>query len=235
MSYTFFMTLWFREYKKVSIQPVFLLRDKSFNEEIDHNFIKFALNQYASPRNVLTGLLKKEQLIRVKKGLYTFGDRYRKRLISLEVLANLIYGPSYVSREYALQYHGMIPESVHEITSMSIKRHKQFDTPLGVFSYQPINKNVFSIGVNLVRFSHYHCALIASPEKALADYIYSREDKIMGIDELTKILLEDYRIDEEKLIQLDRELLSKIAIQYNHSNIKLLELAICELKYACLN
>lgn len=219
----------------MSIQPVFLLRDKTYSEEIDHNFIKFALGQYASPRNVLTRLLEKGQLIRIKKGLYTFGDRYRKRLISLEVLANLIYGPSYVSREYALQYYGMIPEAVHEMTSMSIKRYKQFNTPLGAFSYEPINKNVFSVGVNLVHFSPYHSALMASPEKALADYIYTREERIAGVDELIRILLEDYRIDEEKLLQLDRQLLSKIAQQYNHKNIKLLALAICELKYARIN
>ncbi len=219
----------------MSIEPVFLLRDKTYQEEIDYNFVKYALNHYASPRNVLTKLLENGQLIRVKKGLYTFGSRYRKRLISLEVLANLIYGPSYVSREYALQYHGMIPEAVYEITSMSIKRYKQFDTPLGSFSYQPINKNGFSVGVNLIRLSNYHSVLMASPEKALADYVYTREDRLKSVDEMTRVLLEDYRIDEEKLIQLDRKLLEKISIQYNHVNIKLLELAVSDLKYARIN
>ena len=41
-------------------------------------------------------------IVRVKKGLYVFGLDYRRGAWSREVLANLIYGPSYVSLDYAL-------------------------------------------------------------------------------------------------------------------------------------
>lgn len=50
----------------------------------------------------MTALLRKKAIIRVKKGLYVFGPEVRRRPFSLEVLANTIYGPSYISLQYAL-------------------------------------------------------------------------------------------------------------------------------------
>jgi hypothetical protein len=36
------------------------------------------------------------------QGIYVFGERYRRSPFSREVLANMIYGPSYISLDYAL-------------------------------------------------------------------------------------------------------------------------------------
>ena len=51
----------------------------------------------------------------------------------------MIYGPSYVSKEYALAHHGLIPEGVTLVTSITPKRFKHFKTPVGefVYDYQP--------------------------------------------------------------------------------------------------
>ena len=57
------------------------------------------------------------------------GKKHRSELIQLEVLANLIYGPSYVSYEYALTYYGLIPERVFEVTSATTQKNKMFNTP----------------------------------------------------------------------------------------------------------
>ena len=83
------------------------LRNKCAGEEIDYTFIMDCLKDYSSPRAKLTALLKKGDLIRVKKGLYIFGSDYRKGPYSPEIMANKIYGPSYVSQEYALAYYGL--------------------------------------------------------------------------------------------------------------------------------
>mgnify|MGYP003983253749 FL=1 len=64
---------------------------------------------YAKPRDKLTQLLKKKVLIRIKQGLYVLGEFLRKDPLNKELLANLIYGPSYVSLEWALSYYGIIP------------------------------------------------------------------------------------------------------------------------------
>jgi hypothetical protein len=63
-------------------------------------------------------LLRRKDIIRVKKGLYIFGETYARRPFSREVLANVIYGPSYVSLDYALHYHGLIPERVEAVISI---------------------------------------------------------------------------------------------------------------------
>ena len=69
------------------------------------------LKSYKNPRNKIGLMIKKNHIIRVKKGLYVlpaaFGGKINKFL-----LANLIYGPSYVSFESALSYWGLIPEKV---------------------------------------------------------------------------------------------------------------------------
>src|SRR3990167_11055459 len=125
------------------------LRSKSQGEEIDYTFVMDCLEDYRSPRAKLTGFLKKGDLIRVKKGLYLFGSDYRKGPYSPEILANKIYGPSYVSREYALAYYGLIPEHVTEVTSISTKRNRSFDTPIGRVSYAHLPPKFYKVSFNL--------------------------------------------------------------------------------------
>jgi len=211
--------------------PIDIIREKAVNEEVDYNLVLSCLQNYKSPRDVISRLLDQKELIRVKKGLYVFGKRHRQRLISLEVLANQIYGPSYISREYALHYYGLIPEGVHEITSMTTKKNKHFDTPLGQFSYQHLALSKFPIGVTLKRFSQFHCALMATPEKALADFIYCRKEVITTSQELIKVLIEDFRIEKEALSKLNLHLMRNIAKEYKSPTINLLPLSIQEIQY----
>ncbi|MBF5059620.1 hypothetical protein [Candidatus Neptunochlamydia vexilliferae] len=71
-------------------------------------------------------------------------------MYSLEILANKIYGPSYVSLEYALAYYGMIPEHVVEVTSVTSKRKRLYNTPVGRFSYTPIPLSLYGVGFTLL-------------------------------------------------------------------------------------
>ncbi len=77
-----------------------------------------ALNQYKKPRDVVTRLTRNGDIVRIKKGLYVFGEIWRKEYIYPEQIANLIYGPSCVSLEYVLSNAGIIPEKVKTIGSM---------------------------------------------------------------------------------------------------------------------
>lgn len=172
------------------------LRKKSQSEEIDYTFVMDCLKEYKSPRSKLTTLLQKGDLIRVKKGLYLFGSEYRKGQYSLEILANKIYGPSYVSREYALAYYGLIPEYVAEVTNISIKRARNFDTPVGRFSYIHLPPKLYQVNFNLVSVRNDETALLATPEKALADLLYFRDDHPQTLNELSELLLDNLRLDE---------------------------------------
>jgi predicted transcriptional regulator of viral defense system len=88
-------------------------------EEFDYALLTAALSEYAAPRQKINELLKSGVITRVKKGLYIFGPAYNQVPVCKEVLANLIYGPSCLSLEYALAYHGLIPEraNCHECYS----------------------------------------------------------------------------------------------------------------------
>jgi hypothetical protein len=172
------------------------LRNKSQGEEIDYTFVMDCLKDYKSPRSKLTTLLQKGELIRVKKGLYLFGSDYRKGPYSPEIMANKIYGPSYISREYALAYYGLIPEHVVEVTSVSTKRARNFDTPIGRFSYARLPPKLYQVNFNLVSIRNNETALLATAEKALADLLYFRNDHPETLNELVDLLFDDLRLDD---------------------------------------
>jgi hypothetical protein len=172
------------------------LRSKSQGEEIDYTFVMDCLKDYKSPRAKLTTLLQKGDLIRVKKGLYLFGSDYRKGPYSQEIMANKIYGPSYVSREYALAYYGLIPEYVAEVTSVSTKRSRSFDTQIGRFSYAHLPPKLYQLNFNLIAVRNNETALVATAEKALADLLYLRDDHPETMNELVELLFDDLRLDD---------------------------------------
>ena len=91
------------------------LRQRVGREEFDYQALMAALPEYANPRDKVTVLLRRGDIIRVKKGFYVFGDELRRRPYSRELLANLIYGPSFVSLDSALSFHGLIPERVEVV------------------------------------------------------------------------------------------------------------------------
>ena len=195
-----------------------VLRSRAPSEELDYGFVMDCLKEYKSPRTKLTQLLKSGSLIRIKKGLYVFGPLFARRPYSLETLANLAYGPSYVSLEWALQSYGMIPERVEEITSITIKRTQVFTTPVGRFSYAHRPLFAYSAGIRR-HLSDHQNYLIATPEKALVDLLVIRRGQVTSISELRQILFEDFRIEEEDLQKLNLDLLKTINAAYPHSSI----------------
>lgn len=158
--------------------------------EFDYNILLHELRGYRFPRNKIRNLLLSGDIVRVKKGLYVKSDAP----YSLPVLANMVYGPSYVSQHYALGLYGLIPERVHVITSMTLGRRKRFDTPLGVFTYEPLPERLFSLGVRRMELSPTQPYQIASPEKAILDIIWKRSD-LETAESLEYYLVHDLRLD----------------------------------------
>src|SRR3989338_7321180 len=107
-------------------------------------------------------------VLQIKRGLYVLSD-----VLPPDVyVANKIYSPSYVSLEFALSYHGIIPETVYEITSVTTKTTRQFETLGKVFSYRKIKKTAYT-GYEIQKqqgLSFY----IADAEKAFVDANYLR-------------------------------------------------------------
>lgn len=140
------------------------------------------------------------EILHIRRGLYCLAKPYNRVGISRNILANLIYGPSYVSLETALSFHGWIPEAVHSVSSVSLGLARTFETPLGYFDYVQIKQMPLLSGVIRVtgeresEGSYY----MAKPLKAIADYVASR-----GLDWTGREpLIESLRIEEENLESL---------------------------------
>ena len=192
-------------------------------EEFDYQTLLDAIKGYAQPRMKISRLLARGTIVRVKKGLYIFGESQRRGPYCRELLANLIYGPSYVSLEYALHYHGLIPERVEAVTSVTCGRSRTFDTPVGTFSYRMIPLEAFRTGMDRVEMDGGRSFLIAIPEKALADRIVADRGAGIGTQkELHGYLLTNLRIDPASLRGLDPARLAEIARHYRSRRVKLL-------------
>ncbi len=190
-------------------------RRKVSGEIFDYQLLTYYLKDVKYPRAKIGRLLKSGEIIRVKKGLYVFGEMWRKGSISLEVAANLIYGPSCVSFEYALFRYGMIADRAVAVTSLAIGRAREFETPIGVFRYRSIDKNKFSVGIEYREIPGEGGFFIASREKALADVV-SRIKRPLSQSDFRFYLTEEMRIDEESLRSLDKQKLEEIGSIYKN-------------------
>jgi hypothetical protein len=187
------------------------LRQRVGREEFDYQALMAALSEYANPRDKVTTLLRRGDIIRVKKGLYVFGDELRRRPYSRELLANLVYGPSFVSLDSALSFHGLIPERIEALTSVTTKRPKTFHTPIGSFIYRQSPRSSFHLGMDRMEEDDV-AFLIATPERALADKV--RDDRghaLSNRGEAARYLFEDLRVDESDFRQLEPKQLDELA------------------------
>ncbi|MBI5152815.1 hypothetical protein HZA39_04735 [Candidatus Peregrinibacteria bacterium] len=141
-------------------------------------------------RFLIHRLKKQGYILGLKRGLYQLSDEYVPDLY----LANKLYEPSYVSLEFALSYHQVIPETVYEITSVTTKATRSFPALGKLFTYRSIKKEAFTGYVSKKQDGVNY--LIAEPEKAFVDYIYLR---IRAGEEPLR------RFDKEK-INLDKAL-----------------------------
>ena len=198
------------------------LRQRIGREEFDYPALMAALSGYANPRDRVTAFLRRGDIIRVKKGLYVFGDELRRRPYSRELLANLVYGPSLVSLDSALSFHGLIPERVEAMTSVTTKRPKAFDTPIGAFIYRQAPNGYFHLGMDRVQEGDV-AFLIAIPERALADKVRDdRRHPIRSQADAARYLFDDLRIDREEFAQMSPSILVQLA-KAAHSR----KIAIC--------
>lgn len=148
-------------------------------------------------------LEQKGYVIRLKKGLYVASPEVSKMPLSLELIANQLYAPSYVSMSSALRHYGLIPEAVYTMQSMTVKHSRSFDTPVGHFEYTYINRDAFHIGVTIIDRQTY-TFLMASPEKALCDLIAnSPKVNLRYFKDVERYLEEDIRLDMDDFLKMD--------------------------------
>jgi hypothetical protein len=171
---------------------------------ISRHLILELLSNYQRPNDKISELLKSNDLISLKRGLYAIGPEMNLPSPEPFLIANHLRGPSYVSLESALSYWNMIPERAYEISSVTIKPSKLYKTPVGRFSYKQLKTPYYAYGVKSISYSNKQTVLIASREKALCDKIVlTPKVNLRSIKQTKEFLKEDLRIDSEILSTLD--------------------------------
>ena len=172
-----------------------------------HGQLTGYLTDYKDPDSKIKQLVDKGDILRVKRGLYVVGELYRNGSVSQELLANLLYGPSYISMDYALSFYGLIPERVYEVTSMTTKLIKEYETPFGRYSYTKSSLCFYPIGIRL-QSSDTGSFMIASKEKALCDkLVFSKNLQITSKNTMYAYLEDDIRLDMHMLESFDLEII----------------------------
>ena len=175
------------------------------------------LRDYASPKTKLSRMVRKGECFPIVKGLYETDRR-----VPPHFLAGSIYGPSYISFEYALSYYGLIPEAARTVTCATFekKKKKMYRTPFGNFTYRDVPSEAFPLEIDLRKEGDYWFR-IALPEKALCDELYTIRP-VRNRKELADLLFEDLRIEESDLLNLNRETIGELSPRYRSTNIKAL-------------
>ncbi len=196
--------------------------DKIETPYVDSQTLLAHLSDYQNPRDWIARMVKKGALLRLKNGFFLIASRFLRGEVDYpyEQVANLLYGPSYVSLEWALSFYHFIPERVSIVTSVTIGSKKEFTTPIGNFTYRYLSRVRYSIGIAQKEIEgQIGGFLMATPEKALADWVFFT-CKELNKEELLRDLLEAKRIEKESLQSLNKEVMEEIAKQYKSEVVR---------------
>lgn len=108
------------------------------------------------------------EIVPLRRGVYAFADARPE----IAEIALTLCSPSYISLEYALNHYGLLPDIPFGITLVTTRQTQKFNTPFGQFTFQKIKRDAFS-GFNPK-------TLLAEREKALADYLYLHQHRIVA-------------------------------------------------------
>jgi predicted transcriptional regulator of viral defense system len=158
----------------------------------------------------LSRWVKGGKLVQLRRGLYALAEPHQKNPPHPFLVANRLKRASYISLQSALEHYGLIPEYVPSITSVTTGRPETLSTPLGLYIFKHIKKELF-FGYKSIDLGSGQSAFIASPEKALLDLLYLtpgsdnfnylRELRLQNMESLnTELLLElAHKFESRKL------------------------------------
>ncbi|MBQ8969036.1 MAG: hypothetical protein IJ064_04815 [Bacteroidaceae bacterium] len=189
------------------------------NVPIGVEVLKGIFKDYHSPLKKVRSLEQQGVLIGLKRGLYVVSSEISGKKLSYGLIANHIYGPSYVSLHYALRHYGLIPERVYMITSVTTRHTRSFENSLACFSYRGVSKDYFPIGIRSEEEDGI-AYLIATPEKALCDMIMQeRYVPSQSRASLEVFFEEDMRIELDDIRQMDSRIIRACMEAGNKKNI----------------
>lgn len=177
----------------------------------------YELRNYSSPNCKLNRLVKEGVYGRIKQGLYSDDKEPDPR-----TLATTFVNPSYISFNTALSYHDMIPEYVYSMTCATYSKTKSryFSFNDTDYHYYDVPSEVYHIGIYFEKVDSGDTYWIATKEKALCDKLYHIEPRD-NLSEMNDLILDDLRINEYKLDEMELDLIDELESRYHCKNVTL--------------
>jgi hypothetical protein len=122
-------------------------------------------------RRQLDRWVRSGRILMLRRGVYTVREPHARQQLHPFVAANALQKASYVSLQSALNHHGLIPEHVPVVTSVTTRRPETIETPIGSFSFRHLSAKLF-FGFGEIEVAPGQQARVAGPEKALIDLLY---------------------------------------------------------------
>lgn len=155
-----------------------------------------------SRKLLINRAVKAREVLRLKRGLFILAQEYRETTPHPYTVAALLHAPSHISFETALAFHGLIPEAVYQVASVTTSRSREFDTPLGYFTFYRVPLANPRSGVESIKLDEASWVFIATPLRAIVDLLYLR-DEVSWDEHGLEFLTESLRIDADDLQTLD--------------------------------
>ncbi len=176
------------------------------------------LKDFSDPSGKIMRMKANGELFQLTRGFYETDGT-----VPGYCLAGVIFGPSYLSFDYALSVYGLIPETVYTYTSATFdkKKAKKLSNHFGRFTYRDVPSGVYPFGI-VIREENGYIYQIASPEKALCDKLYTMPP-VTSRRDIEKMLFEDLRIDTSEFTKLDFNGILQIGDMYHSNNLKYLQ------------
>jgi len=137
-------------------------------------------------------LTKSDLLQKLIKGRYLFTLKDTNDFTK----SNFLYSRHIISMQSALSFHNIMTGFSYQITGITIKKSKKFVINDKDFSYSQIDPKLFW------GFEKKEDFLIATPEKALLDYLYF---STKGINNLDWNEIDTTNLDKKLLIEWSRK------------------------------
>ncbi|MBQ4511771.1 MAG: hypothetical protein II969_02180 [Anaerolineaceae bacterium] len=171
------------------------------------------LSNYANSGAVIRRMVRDGQLTPVRHGLYETDINTPGICLAMH-----IYGPSYLSFEFALSYYDLIPEAVTCFTSATFRKHKtkEYHTSFGIYSYRDVPESAYPWGLVLA-YQNGYPYMIASPEKAVCDKLYTISP-VGNQKEMESLLYDDLRFDKTSFERMDHKKLQEMTTFYRTIN-----------------
>lgn len=194
-----------------------LITSPFFNKET----LRTEVKRVGLSEHSVDAYVKDSSIVRLKNDFYIHRERLnreRSNLSFIFYLANALRAPSYISLESALQYYGLMTETIaHTVTSVTSNVTRSYTTKAGKFLYRSIKEELFDFYETSTKGRYRF--FIATNFKCIFDYLYFLTDGFRK--KINHAIFDVVRIDVGELPKGDKVRFNKLMRRYADAEIKI--------------